>query len=95
MQQYGNLAGKVQRYGNLTGKVQIPAASYTSDHATLSNRELPNQHPIGAITGLRESVDSLTAGQEELRTQIKEVTSKPDTLTNEDIEKLLGGTYYG
>ena len=31
----------------------------TSDHNELRNRDLPDQHPIDAITGLREAINSI------------------------------------
>lgn len=31
----------------------------TFNHAELNNRDLPNQHPIGAITGLQDLLDNL------------------------------------
>lgn len=30
-----------------------------TEHNLLSNRDLPDQHPIGAITGLREALDNV------------------------------------
>lgn len=48
-----------------------------NDHAKLRNRELPDQHPMGAITGLDTSLGAkVSAG---------------DALTNLEIEALLGG----
>ena len=47
------------------------------DHAKLLNRDLPDQHPMGAITGLDTSLGAkVSAG---------------DALTNLEIEALLGG----
>ena len=34
----------------------------TTDHSKLSNRDLADQHPISAITGLQEELDSLIQG---------------------------------
>jgi hypothetical protein len=43
-----------------------PPPGETIDHSTLDGRDLPNQHPIGAISGLEEALaakqDTLTAG---------------------------------
>lgn len=48
-----------------------------NDHARLRNRDLPDQHPMGAITGLDTSLGAkVSAG---------------DALTNLEIEALLGG----
>lgn len=52
--------------------ITIPAES---DHAKLKNRDAEDQHPIGAITGLRNELDS--------KQSINAV------LTNMDIEKIL------
>lgn len=48
-----------------------------NDHTRLLNREEPDQHPMGAITGLDTSLGAkVSAG---------------DALTNLEIETLLGG----
>jgi hypothetical protein len=43
-----------------------PAPGETVDHSALGGRDLPNQHPIGAVSGLEEALeakqDALTAG---------------------------------
>lgn len=33
----------------------------TGDHSKLTNRDLPDQHPIESITGLREALDKKVA----------------------------------
>ena len=48
----------------------------TSDHAELLNRDLPDQHPIEAITGLTGTLGGKV--------------SAADALTNLEIEALLG-----
>lgn len=45
----------------------------TSDHNKLQNRELADQHPIKAITGLTEELDDKLEGE---------------TITNEEIDSL-------
>lgn len=48
-----------------------------NDHTRLSNRDAPDQHPMGAITGLDTSLEAkVSAG---------------DALTNLELETLLGG----
>lgn len=48
-----------------------------NDHTKLSNRDAPDQHPMGSITGLDTSLEAkVSAG---------------DALTNLEIETLLGG----
>lgn len=46
----------------------------TADHSKLANRDLPDQHPIGAITDLEEKLEE--AGED------------PDTMTNAEIDQL-------
>lgn len=42
---------------------QAPTAGDSSNHALLTNREIHDAHPITAITGLREELDSIEALQ--------------------------------
>ena len=37
----------------------------TTNHNALSNRDMANQHPISAITGLQEALDNIPAGSAE------------------------------
>lgn len=37
-------------------KVEVPVDGGTTDHSLLSNRDAPNQHPIAAISGLKEEL---------------------------------------
>ena len=46
-----------------------------TDHANLKNRDADDQHPIGAITGLRNELDAKQ--------------SRDAVLTNMDIEKIM------
>ena len=52
---------------DVTYTADIIMASFSGDHRQLVNRELPEQHPISAITGLTEELegkqDNLTAGE--------------------------------
>lgn len=43
--------------------------SGTMNHALLNNREIPNQHPITAIEGLREELDEIKTLKEEFSNQ--------------------------
>lgn len=52
--------------------ITVPAES---NHANLRNRDAEDQHPIGAITGLRQELDSKQ--------------SAGAVLTNMDIERIL------
>lgn len=38
----------------------------TFSHDRLRNRDLPDQHPIGAITGLQDALDSMLCVTEEI-----------------------------
>ena len=38
-------------------KEEVPTEGGTTDHNKLENRDLPNQHPIGSITGLQTALD--------------------------------------
>ena len=59
-----------------TGMKQIVRIQ-ENDHTKLSNRDAPDQHPMGSITGLDTSLGAkVSAG---------------DALTNLEIETLLGG----
>lgn len=53
---------------SLTGKIQ-GASMGTTDHAALTNRNAADQHPIDAISGLKDVVDGLPAAMtaDELR----------------------------
>lgn len=39
--------------------VTVKSSTGTDNHDELSNRDLPDQHPIGAITGLQEALDNI------------------------------------
>lgn len=49
-----HLDGELSEEETLDAEIGIITEIETSDHAKLNNRELPNQHPIEAITGLSE-----------------------------------------
>lgn len=46
----------------------------TSDHSKLAHRDLPDQHPIGAITDLQK--------------KLEEAGKDPDAMTNAEIDQL-------
>lgn len=48
----------------------------TKDHSKLTNRDLPDQHPIQSITYLQKELDSRL--------------TKTDALTNQQIQDILG-----
>lgn len=78
------------QYGNLVGKVQIPVTLFVGDHTMLTNRDAPEQHPIGAISGLEDELSALNGAQEEIKVQLEKV-DETEPLTNTDIENILGG----
>lgn len=42
-------------------KIAVKSSTGTDNHDELSNRDLPDQHPISAITGLQEALDEIPA----------------------------------
>ena len=50
----GSLGGKK----NLNGAVQAGSTNVSNDHNLAVNRDLPDQHPIGAISGLEDELDN-------------------------------------
>lgn len=44
---------------DVTFTADIKTETSTIDHTQLVNRSVPNQHPIDAITGLREALDNV------------------------------------
>lgn len=44
---------------DVTFTADIKTETGTKDHTQLVNRDLPDQHPIDAITGLREALDNV------------------------------------
>lgn len=44
---------------SVTGKVDVKTVLPTMDHDKLNNRALPDQHPIDAITNLREILNKM------------------------------------
>lgn len=54
------------------------------DHAVLKNRDLPDQHPIDAITGLRTVVDKIPEIEQE-------IAGKQDQLSESQLEAVNSG----
>lgn len=54
----GSLTGTLSGIGTLSGYISQGVTS----HDYLTGRDLPNQHPIEAITGLAEYIDALQNG---------------------------------
>ena len=53
------------------------SGAVVKDHNQLNNRDLENQHPINAITGLKEVVDEV------------DKLEPTESITNEEIENIL------
>lgn len=82
------LVGTLSDYENIKGnlsepeiKSELEAISVEvpiKDHNKLDNRDLPNQHPIDAIEGLKEELLSIKSNQQSTSLSIKKLESKID-----------------
>ena len=63
--------------------------SYYNDHDYLVNRDLPNQHPIGAISGLEERLEEDYNILDAKITENSEAIAKSETWKS--MEELLRG----
>lgn len=52
----GSLSGKLGGKRTLSGAVQVGSTNVSNDHNLALNRDLPDQHPIDAITGLEDEL---------------------------------------
>lgn len=59
---FPNISGSISSRPNLSGTVSANGGA--SDHNRLKNRDLPDQHPIKAITGLQELLDSKVSSED-------------------------------
>lgn len=53
------VSAEFQVQPDVTFMADIKTETGTNDHTQLANRDLPDQHPIDAITGLREALDNV------------------------------------
>lgn len=53
------VSAEFQVQPDVTFTADIKTETGTNDHTQLVNRDLPDQHPIDAITGLREALDNV------------------------------------
>lgn len=53
------VSAEFQVQPDVTFTADIKTETGTKDHTQLINRDLPDQHPIDAITGLREALDNV------------------------------------
>lgn len=61
-----------------------------NDHSKLINRDLPDQHPIGAISGLQDSLSTLNASVGGSEASIAEINSDIEEITV-TLEKKIEG----
>lgn len=53
------VSAEFQVQPDVTFTADIKTETGTKDHTQLVNRDIPDQHPIDAITGLREALDNV------------------------------------
>lgn len=53
-----NLSASIHGTTRLCASINNPRPQGTSDHSQLANRDLPEQHPMSAITGLEETLEN-------------------------------------
>lgn len=72
-----NLESNLSEEGNIDGRLNPGFIKVTTNkHNDLLNRDLPNQHPIEAITGLKEELLSIKTNQQSTNLSIKKVEEK-------------------
>ena len=54
----GELWGHLESGGTIFGELGVSKVLYANDHTKLRNRDAADQHPISAITGLQDALDS-------------------------------------
>lgn len=73
------LNGEIESKGSIDGNIGRGVTKVTvNDHDLLKNRDLPNQHPIDAIEGLREELMSIKNSQGDTNLSIKSLSKKID-----------------
>lgn len=67
-----------------------PELVVNTDHAILSNRDLPDQHPISAITGLENALTDLSGdiGTESIRIDLLEMTKQDNLVSGVNIKTI-------
>lgn len=73
--------------------VSAGGAGGTDDHNLLYNRDIPNQHPMSAITGLEDALDG-KAGSGDIPTKTSDLTNDSDFTTKtyvDDADTVLQG----
>lgn len=75
-----NKYGLEANFNSGTGKFDVTfnaSGVVVKDHNALNNRDMENQHPINAITGLKEVVDEV------------DKLEPTESITNQEIEDIL------
>ena len=70
-----SLQATMEEKENLSGTVTQSSSGGTADHSRLTNRDAADQHPITAITGLRDELDS-KLGEEYLDAAVYDALAK-------------------
>lgn len=52
-----NVSGSLNSTASVDGEINIPTMVAIGDHERLTGRDKPNQHPIEAISGLKDILD--------------------------------------
>lgn len=77
--QCGKLTGQLSPKGNLVGSIGKGILKVTvNDHSVLTNRDLPDQHPIEAITGLNDELLSIKGNVSANSLSIKRLETRID-----------------
>lgn len=79
---------------DLQGQGGTSGGSGTKDHSQLNNRELADQHPISAITGLEEALNSTATSEdiEQINQNIQYLNdNKQDNLTQSQLNAVNSG----
>lgn len=87
------LIGVLKEQIKLSGKLlDAPLEVHYDDHNKLNNRDLPDQHPISAITNLEEELTTIKQTADVNYTEIsKELINIKETATNnyDDLSKKI------
>lgn len=78
---------------DVTYKADIEIATAIKDHNLLNNRDLPNQHPIEAIAGLQEALDTFIFEQS-VASDTWEIEHNLDKFPSVTIVDSAGTVYY-
>lgn len=60
-----NLSGELSQINTVGGQVNLPTIIYP-EHSNIPGRDVPNQHPVSAITGLEELLETFIRSTDNL-----------------------------